>query len=138
MTKIEVKGIVKVTAKGRTYWYAWRGGPRLHGEPGSREFLTTYNEAIEKRRIPEPGRFRSLVTLYRASADFKKLAVSTKRNWGPWLDRIADYFGDLSIAQSGIIASRRYRLLPVVSTTSLIPRHTRRGIKGKFRRKAGG
>jgi integrase len=99
MTKIELKGIAKVTAKGRTYWYAWRGGPRLHGEPGSPEFLTTYNEAIEKRRIPEPGRFRSLVTLYRASADFKNLAVSTKRNWGPWLDRIADYFGDLSIAQ---------------------------------------
>ena len=99
MTKIELKGIAKVTAKGRTYWYAWRGGPRLHGEPGSPEFMAAYNEAIEKRRIPEPGRFRSLVTLYRASADFKKLAVSTIRNWGPWLDRIVDYFGDLSIAQ---------------------------------------
>jgi hypothetical protein len=99
MTRIELKGIAKATAKGRTYWYAWRGGPRLRGEPGSPEFLATYNEAIEKRRLPEPGRFRSLVTLYRAGADFKKLAASTKRNWGPWLDRIIDYFGDLSIAQ---------------------------------------
>jgi hypothetical protein len=100
MTKIELKGIAKVTAKGHTYWYAWRGGPRLRGEPGSPEFMATYNEAVEKRCIPEPGRFRSLVTLYRASEDHKKkLATSTKRNWGPQLDRIADYFGDLSIAQ---------------------------------------
>ena len=40
-----------------------------------------------------------MVTLYRASPDFKELALSTTCNWGPWLDRIAEYFGDLSIAQ---------------------------------------
>ena len=34
MVKVELKGIAKVTAKGRTYYYAWRGGPRLRGEPG--------------------------------------------------------------------------------------------------------
>ena len=37
--------------------------------------------------------------LYKASDDYKKLADSTKRNWSPWLDRIADYFGELRIAQ---------------------------------------
>jgi hypothetical protein len=25
---VELKGIHKVRAKSRTYWYAWRGGPR--------------------------------------------------------------------------------------------------------------
>ena len=35
MVRVNLKGIAKVTAKGRTYWYAWRGGPRLRGEPGS-------------------------------------------------------------------------------------------------------
>jgi integrase len=99
MVRVNLKGIAKVTAKGRTYWYAWRGGPRLRGEPGSPEFVASYNEALDARRVPEQGRFRALVTLYRASADFQKLAVSTKRNWSRWLDRIADYFGDLSIAQ---------------------------------------
>jgi integrase len=99
MVKIELKGIAKVRAKGRTYWYAWRGGPRLRGEPGSPEFHASYNEAIEDRRTPEPGRFKSLITLYRASADYAKLANSTRKNWSPWLDRIADYFGDLRIAQ---------------------------------------
>jgi integrase len=60
-------------------------------------FLGLYNEAIASRNIPEPGRFRSLVALYRDSPDYKKLAPATKENWGPWLDRIAEYF-DLSIA----------------------------------------
>ncbi len=99
MIRIELKGIVKVRAKGRTYWYAWRGGPRLRGEPGTPAFMASYNEAIADRRMPEPGRFRSLVTLYRGSADFQKLAASTRRNWSPWLDHIGEYFGDLSIAQ---------------------------------------
>ena len=49
MVKVDLKGIAKVTAKGRTYWYAWRGGPRLSGEPGSPEFMASYNEAIEQR-----------------------------------------------------------------------------------------
>src|SRR6516162_3316817 len=99
MVRINLKGVAKVTAKGRTYWYAWRGGPRLRGEPGTPAFMASYNEAIANRRMPETGRFRSLVTLYRGSADFQNLAASTRRIWSPWLDRIGEYFGNLSIAQ---------------------------------------
>jgi integrase len=99
MVKVELKGLVKVKAKGRTYWYAWRGGPRLHGEPGSPQFMASYNEALENRRLPDPRRFRSLVTLYRASQDYHSLAVSTRRQWARWLDLIAEYFGGLQIAQ---------------------------------------
>jgi integrase len=99
MVKVDLKGIAKATAKGRTYYYAWRGGPRLVGEPGSPEFMRSYHEAIEIRRTPDTGRFRALVTLYKASGDYKTLAPSTKRNWAPWLDRITDYFGDLRIGQ---------------------------------------
>jgi integrase len=54
---------------------------------------------MESQRTPDTGRFRSLVVLYRASADYKALAESTRKNWSPWLDRIAEYFGDLRIAQ---------------------------------------
>jgi hypothetical protein len=39
------------------------------------------------------------VTRYRASDDYQKLADATTRHWGPWLDRIAECFGPLSIAQ---------------------------------------
>jgi integrase len=99
MVRVNLKGIAKITAKGRTYWYAWRGGPRLRGEPGTAEFVASYHEAHERLRAPDTSRFRSLVTLYRASKDYEKLADSTKRNWASWLDRIGDYFGDLHVAQ---------------------------------------
>jgi integrase len=99
MVKVDLKGIAKVTAKGRVYHYAWRGGPRLRGEPGSPEFLSSYNDAIARLRAPDAGRFRSLVVLYKGSSDFKKLAPSTKSNWAPWLDRVAEHFGELRIAQ---------------------------------------
>jgi integrase len=99
MVKVDLKGVAKANAKGRTYYYAWRGGPRLRGEPGSPEFMASYNEAIENRRTPNTDRFRSLVTLYRASRDYAALADSTKKNWAPWLDRVGEYFGDLRIAQ---------------------------------------
>ena len=99
MVQVNLKGIAKVRAKGRTYWYAWRGGPRLRGEPGTPEFMASYNEAVESRRAPDKSRFRFIVSDYKASAEYKALAESTREQWGKWLDRIADYFGDLSIAQ---------------------------------------
>lgn len=99
MVKIDLKGIAKVKAKGRTYYYAWRGGPRLVGTPGSPEFIASYNEAVEQRRTPDKNRFRFIVTDYKGSADHKKLAESTRSQWGKWLDRVAEHFGELSIAQ---------------------------------------
>jgi integrase len=99
MVKIDLRGIAKVRAKGNTYYYAWRSGPRLQGEPGTPDFIASYQEAYEGLRRPDPNKFRSLVTLYRASADYKKLADSTKATWAPWLDRLADHFGDLRVVQ---------------------------------------
>jgi integrase len=97
--RIELRGIHTVKSNRKTYRYAWRGGPPLNGEPGSLEFHKSYNEAIESRRTPDTSRFKSLVTLYKASNDYKRLADSTRANWAPWLDRIADFFGELRIAQ---------------------------------------
>jgi integrase len=99
MPKRDVKGLHRVVSKGRIYWYAWRerGAPRVRGQYGTADFWASYDAAVRERHIPEPGKFRTLVTLYRASPDYSKLALSTRRQWGPWLDRIANYF-DLSIA----------------------------------------
>lgn len=49
--RVVLKGVAsakKRLANGskRTYWYAWRGGPRLDGLPGSPEFIASYNEAV--------------------------------------------------------------------------------------------
>jgi integrase len=99
MVKIDLKGIKKKTAKGRVYYYAWLNGPRLRGEPGSPEFIASFVEAVENHRAPDTRRFRSVITDYRASAEYRKLAESTRAQWGKWLDRIGEYFGELSIAQ---------------------------------------
>ena len=53
--RFRLKGINcvrKRLASGRdvTYWYAWKSGPALRGEPGSPEFISSYNEAIEPLR----------------------------------------------------------------------------------------
>ncbi|MCP1851213.1 MULTISPECIES: tyrosine-type recombinase/integrase [unclassified Bradyrhizobium] len=97
--KVDLKGIKKAKSKGKIYYYAWRGGPRLTGQPGTPEFIASYNEAIESRKAVSTDRFSSVVVQYKASGDYKKLADSTKSNWSPWLDRISLYFGDLRIAQ---------------------------------------
>jgi integrase len=99
MVKVDLKGIAKVRSKGNNYYYAWRGGPRLQGEPGSPEFMASYNEAIEQRRKPDKNRFRFVIADYKASAEYKKLAESTRVQWGKWLDRIGEHFGELSTAQ---------------------------------------
>lgn len=99
MVAFDIKGLHRVKAKGRVYHYAWRGGPRLKGALGSPEFLASYSEAVASRQAPNTGRFAGLIVAYKASADYKKLANSTKRNWGSWLDRINRHFGELSTAQ---------------------------------------
>ena len=56
MVKFDLKGIFKTWAKGRPYYYAWRGppiGPRLRGEPGSPEFHASYIEAHQELRAPD-------------------------------------------------------------------------------------
>ncbi|HWK13238.1 MAG TPA: site-specific integrase [Rhizobiaceae bacterium] len=101
MVMVELKGLHTVKAKGRVYYYAWRGGPRIQTEaaPGTPDFMRAYNQAIEDHRAPDPDRFRAVVKTYRKSPDYLKLATSTQRNWSRWLDRIEDHFGELRIAQ---------------------------------------
>jgi integrase len=109
MIKVDLKGVAKVTSKGHVYYYAWRGGPRLKGKPGTPEFLASFNEAIASLRATDTDRFRSVVVHYRANA-FPRLAPSTRSKWAPWLDRIDECFGNLRIAQF----DRRDKIRPVI------------------------
>jgi integrase len=40
-----------------------------------------------------------VVTAYKVSPDWRKLATSTQKKWSPWLDEICDHFGGLQVAQ---------------------------------------
>jgi hypothetical protein len=58
--RVRLKGInrsVRRLADGtiKTFWYAWRGGPRLTGEPGTAEFVASYNAAVTAKIAPAQG-----------------------------------------------------------------------------------
>jgi integrase len=99
MVTVRLKGVFKTKAKGKTYYYAWRGGPRLVGEPGSPEFVASFQDACAPLDRLDKRRFAAWVTLYKASPEFTELAPSTQRQWQCWLDRIQDHFGGLSTRQ---------------------------------------
>lgn len=96
MTDVVLKGVHRVRSKGRDYWYAWRGGPRLAGTPGSKEFLNSYLVATRGHSDSEL-KIAGLVVSFKGSRAYSDLADSTKRIWSPWLDRIKTDLGKLSI-----------------------------------------
>lgn len=110
MVSIDLPGVHRVHAKGRYYYYAWRGGPRIKGEPGTPEFLAAYQDALDSRTVVTGDRFRAAIVDYRASDAYKALAPSTKKQWARWLDRIENDFGDLRTLQFG----RTDRIRPII------------------------
>ena len=53
--KVDLSGLHTVRAGGKTYVYAWRGGPRLTQAPGTDAFL---EELLDARREQERRRRR--------------------------------------------------------------------------------
>jgi integrase len=103
MVRIRLKGVncaTKVLADGRrvTYWYAWRGGPQLRGEPGTPEFVASYNEAVARKVLPPRGKLLSVLQAYQASEDFLRLADSTRRSYVALIIRIEKTFADFPLA----------------------------------------
>jgi integrase len=88
MVRVDLKGVHAVTAKGRTYHYAWRGGPRLQGEPGSPEYVASYNVALAARKAPAKGTLREILTAYKASPKYAKLGAHTRRAYDAHLKAI--------------------------------------------------
>jgi integrase len=91
-----MREVYHVTAKGRDYYYAWRGGPAIKGEPGSPEFIRSLNAAHESRKAPDKALFQSVRQSYR-EGPFLEIAGTTKRVWTPWLDEIGRSFDRLPL-----------------------------------------
>jgi integrase len=100
--RVRMKGLNRVKkrlANGQaiTYWYAWKGGPRLPGKPGSPEFIDAYNQAIAQRRAPPPGTLLSVLQAFQRSPQFLDLAQSTRRSYVPLIKRIEKAFADFPL-----------------------------------------
>lgn len=99
MAMLDIKGVHVVTAKGRTYVYAWRGGPRVQSEPGSPEFIAELAALTAGRRTLDSTKLASLCAAWRGSDHWRnEISAKTRQNWTPWLDRIQVHFGKTSIA----------------------------------------
>lgn len=93
--KNPLRGLHTVRVNGKTYYYAWRGGPKISAKPGTRAFLEEFIAA--KSPHIDGERFAGWVQKYKASDDYKGISDKTKSNWGPMLDEIRDHFGPLPL-----------------------------------------
>ncbi|OCC05218.1 integrase [Labrys sp. WJW] len=102
--RVQLKGINRSTkrlANGTsvTYWYAWRGGPRLTGEPGTPEFMASYQQACsERQQERSAGTLQSLVNAYQRSTDFLDRAPRTRADYIKQIKKIEAKFGTFPIA----------------------------------------
>lgn len=110
--RVNLKGVhrvVKRLAGGREteYFYAWRGGPRLEGAPGSAEFIASFNAAVSaKPRGRRAETLSSLIDQYLDSAAFLSRAERTRADYAKLVRTIEAKFGDMPIAA---LASKRAR-----------------------------
>jgi integrase len=82
----------------RVYHYAWKGGPALLGEPGTPEFIASYNEAAARKVTPPLGKLLSVLQAYQDSEAFRGLADSTRRGYIALIMRIEEAFGDFPLS----------------------------------------
>lgn len=107
--RAKLKGIArtkKVLADGsvRTYLYAWRGGPLLKDEDGvplrdgDPRLVVAYADAHRSRKAGPSGTIGSLVSFYKASAEFTSKAEKTQKDYLRYLDMIQAKFGNTPLA----------------------------------------
>lgn len=101
--RVKLKGINRITKRladgtAVTYFYAWKGGPRLVGKPGSPEFIASYNEALASRKSTPAGTLVSILDAFESSSDFRQLADRTRADYKKHLRAIAAEFGDFPLS----------------------------------------
>jgi integrase len=100
--RLDVQGVHRVTkrlASGAVavYHYAWRGGPRLPGEPGSPEFLAALTAAQTEAPKHHAGTLQEVFNAYEHSQSFTTLSDATRQGYARRLPAIAAEFGDMPI-----------------------------------------
>jgi integrase len=103
MVRVRLKGINSIRkrlADGslRTYWYAWKGGPPLAGEPGSPEFVKSYWEAHDSQAVGARGQLSTVLDAYQDSEAFRSLAPATAKDYRRYLEAIGLEFGEFPLS----------------------------------------
>ena len=100
--RVRLKGVNvvrKTLADGSaiTYHYAWKGGPRLDGAPGSPEFLASYERAIRQKRQPKAGTMARILGAFQESGEWSTLAERTRKDYVGKILIIEKAFGDFPL-----------------------------------------
>lgn len=100
--RVPLKGLNHVRTKLASgtvvdYYYAWKGGPRLSGKPGSPEFIASYNEACRQRPSIRAGSINSLLRDYQESAEWGKLRDRTRDDYTGKILLIEKKFGTMPL-----------------------------------------
>ena len=102
--KTVLKGIHKVSVRlasgaRKEYFYAWRGGPRLDSEPGTRAFLAEFAALTAERDKPQHynNTLQALINAYQQDPAFLQLKAVTKKGYIQRIRRIEAEFGDMPI-----------------------------------------
>lgn len=108
---VTLKGVHRVIARladGRRveYHYAWRGGPRLPGAPGSPQYLAAYQSSRKPEKAAS-GQIFGLAVDFKRSPEFAALRPSTVRAYRHSLDAIVAEFGDMPLAAAADRRARR-------------------------------
>lgn len=94
-----------------TYYYAWRGGPRINAAPHSRAFGIEYHRLTRAREdAPGKGNVAELIREYLKSPAYRKLRPSTKTSYDWAIRKIEDEFFDLPIQALGEKGARKFLL----------------------------
>jgi integrase len=101
--RVKLKGLNKVKAKLAdgsltSYWYAWKGGPRLPGMPGDQEFMAAYNAAIARKVQPKQDTLQSIINGFQASSDWDDLAPRTQKDYIKLIRIIETKFGTFPLS----------------------------------------
>lgn len=94
MVKVQFKGVNTYVSKGKRRYYHRKTGIRLPDDPTMPEFAAAYQRAENGLRAL-PGTMAALIEEYLKSADFAKLAKSTKATYRSHLDAVREVGGDL-------------------------------------------
>lgn len=83
--RVQLKGINRISKKPAngnrvTYFYAWKGGPRLPGKPGSPEFVDAYNAAVSAKNRQLADTLQAILYAYQESPKFLNLAQRTRKD----------------------------------------------------------
>jgi integrase len=94
MTLFRIKGVKKVRSKGHVYYYHRRTMTRLPGDPGTTAFMDALRDLDVGQEVKaNPGTLGALITAYRGSPEFARLADRTRSDY----QKVFDYVKPLDL-----------------------------------------